>query len=62
MKNDRRATANKGYTTMRGAVLRITVLCKLEHLCFVLKFSGNNPALRVAPKRWLQALNHKKGR
>ena len=43
---------NMGYTTMRGTVLRMTVLCKIEHLCFVLKFSGNNPALRVAPKRW----------
>jgi hypothetical protein len=48
----RRASANKGYTTMRGAVLRMTVLCWAEHLCFVLKFSGNNPALRVAPERY----------
>ena len=44
-------TANMGYTTMRGAVLRMTVLCKVEHLCFVLKFSGSNPALRVAQNR-----------
>jgi hypothetical protein len=41
--------ANKGYTTMRGSVLRMTVLCKVEHLCFVLKFGGKSPALRVAP-------------
>jgi len=47
---------NMGYTTMRGAVLRMTVLCKVEHLCFVLKFGGNNPALRVAQKRYLQGL------
>ena len=47
----RSPAGNKGYTTMRGAVLRMTVLCKVEHLCFVLKFGGNNPALRVAPKR-----------
>jgi len=46
-----RAAANMGYTTMRGAVLRMTVLCKVEHLCFVLKFGGNNPALRVAQNR-----------
>jgi len=44
-------THNKGYTTMRGSVLRMTVLCKVEYLCFVLKFSGNNPALRVAQNR-----------
>ena len=44
-------TDNMGYTTMRGAVLRMTVLCKVKHLCFVLKFGGNNPALRVAPNR-----------
>ncbi len=54
MTKDSKAAANMGYTTMRGAVLRMTVLCKVEHLCFVLKFSGNNPALRVAPKRWWQ--------
>jgi len=28
-------THNMGYTTMRGSVLRMTVLCKVEHLCFV---------------------------
>ena len=33
----------------------MAVLCKVEHLCFVLKFSGNNPALRVAPKRYRPA-------
>jgi len=44
-------THNMGYTTMRGSVLRIPVLCKVEHLCFVLKFGGNNPALRVAQNR-----------
>jgi len=47
----RTASANMGYTTMRGSVLRMKVLCKIEQLCFVLKFSGNNPALRVAPIR-----------
>jgi hypothetical protein len=51
----RRTTANMGYTTMRGSVLRMKVLCKVEHSCFVLKFSGNNPALRVAQNRWVQA-------
>jgi len=45
-------THNMGYTTMRGSVLRMTVLCKVEHLCLVLKFSGNNPALRVAQNRY----------
>ena len=45
-----------GYATMRGAVLRMTVLCKVEHLCLVFKFSDNNPALRVAPKRFLPIL------
>ena len=44
--------ANMGYTTMRGSVLRMTVLCKVEHLCFVLKFGGNNPALRVTQNRY----------
>jgi hypothetical protein len=43
--------ANMGYTTMRGSVLRMTVLCKVEHLCFVLQFGGNNPAPRVAQNR-----------
>jgi len=28
-------TDNMGYTAMRGAVLRMTVLCKVQHLCFV---------------------------
>jgi len=52
-------TDNMGYTTMRGSVLRMKVLCKVEHLCFVLKFSGNKPALRVAQNRWLPFLEKK---
>jgi hypothetical protein len=48
---DKKTAGNMGYTTMRGAVLRMTVLCKVEHLFFALKFGGNNPALRVAQKR-----------
>ena len=39
---------------MRGAVFRMSVLCKVEHLCFVLKFGSNNPALHVSPNRDLQ--------
>ncbi len=50
-------TDNMGYTTMRGAVLRMTVLCKVEHLCFVLKFSGKSPALRVAQNRYAALRN-----
>jgi len=36
---------------MRGSVLRMTVLCKVEHLCFVLKFSTKTHALRQAANR-----------
>ncbi len=56
MTRERATSANMDYTTMRGAVLRMTVLCKVEHLCFVLKFGGNNPALRVAQNRCLYPL------
>lgn len=54
LRKDRMAAENMGYTTMRGAVLRMTVLCKVEHLCFELKFGGTNHELRVASKRYQQ--------
>lgn len=30
----KRPIANMGYMTMRGPVLRMPVVCKVEHLCF----------------------------
>lgn len=58
-------TANMGYTAMRGSLLRMTVLYTVEHLCFVLKFGSNNPALRVAPKpctNWVEFVDERRPR
>ena len=40
-----------GYTTMRGGVLRMKVLCKVEHLVLRIERSTKKPAMRVAPDR-----------